>query len=755
MTTRQVTSVNPRLRVTLFFLFFVSGFCGLLYQVVWMRLAFSAFGIIPPVLSIVISVFMLGLFLGSTLAGNWVRFLTGRLGVSAVYLYAIAELTIAAGAFLVPLLFRWGNSALLNFGGSHSYSYLALSGVFLGLSILPWCIMMGATYPLMVAFLKERSREIDHFSFLYLANVMGAMAGTVLSGFVLIEWLGFQNTLAIAGVLNILIAVLSLSLGQKASSTEISQLENKSTIAPAFQKTFSSRMALFVLFCTGFLSMAMEVIWTRAFTPVLKTQVYSFSALLCVYLFATAVGSALYRRDLKRNKRIDSLVLVGCLALASFLPIVLNDPRWLPSLLLRVFASLLSIVPISGLLGYLTPRIIDEWTDGDPKKVGTAYAFNMLGCIVGPLVAAYLLLPYFGVRECLVMAALPFVAFLFLQTRTISFSSLAFRLASVSLCALSAFYSWSYEESYYTYGSRVEIRRDATATVMSVERGTDKALSVNGVSMTSLTPVTKVMAHLPLGLLQHKPESALMICFGMGTTFRSLNSWDIDVTAVELVPSVAEAFPFYFSDAREQATRPRSKIVIDDGRRYLMRTSDKFDVITIDPPPPVEAASSSLLYSEEFYALAKSRLKTGGILQQWFPGGEDRIRDAVFTSTLRSFRYVRAFVGIEGWGYHLLASDSPIPQLNVHEFLARLPAKAQADLVEWIPNGNVEKYASLMLSLERDPKLIPTFANVSVNDDKPFNEYFLMRRLFSNEKKGSLQERLFPGSWVQYATVPR
>src|SRR6185437_834511 len=99
-------------------------------------------------------------------------------------------------------------------------------------------------------------------------------------------------------------------------------------------------------------------------------------------------------------------------------------------------------------------------------------------------------------------------------------------------------------------------------------------------------------------------------------------TWDVKTTAVELVPSVKKAFGYYHADAESVLKNPLGLIVIDDGRRFLKRTSDMFDVVTIDPPPPVEAAGSSLLYSTEFYQLLQKRLSPGGILQQWFPGGE-------------------------------------------------------------------------------------------------------------------------------------
>src|SRR5882762_2734454 len=83
----------------LFFLFFLSGVSSLVYQVVWTRMAFASFGIITPVLSVVLSVFMLGLAIGSWAGGRWILMLTRKTGISAVLFYAGIELVIGIGAF--------------------------------------------------------------------------------------------------------------------------------------------------------------------------------------------------------------------------------------------------------------------------------------------------------------------------------------------------------------------------------------------------------------------------------------------------------------------------------------------------------------------------------------------------------------------------------------------------------------------------------------------------------------------------------
>jgi hypothetical protein len=172
----------------------------------------------------------------------------------------------------------------------------------------------------------------------------------------------------------------------------------------------------------------------------------------------------------------------------------------------------------------------------------------------------------------------------------------------------------------------------------------------------------------------------------------------------------------------------RGKIVIDDGRRFLMRTREKFDVITIDPPPPVEAAGSSLLYSRDFYEVAKSRLKEGGILHQWIPGGEQTIIKAVTQAIVDAFPYVRVYVSIEGGGIHYLASMTPIETPTIETLVKRIPPRARSDMLEWFP-FRLEYILGTMLKKEINISLILDEDNkIMITDDRPINEYFKLRR---------------------------
>ncbi len=620
-------------------------------------------------------------------------------------------------------------------GEIDSLSYLALSGVILALALLPACIAMGATFPLMLAFTRTTPLAQGHrFSFLYLGNVLGASVGAAAAPLVLIEAFGFRGALWCAAFVNFVIAAVSVWLGMRYPYRDTigpgsaAGPDVRAGVSASHSTAVPVSLALPILFITGFSSMAMEVIWTRTFTPVLGTYVYSFAGLLFVYLWATWLGSWVYRRHVAAGRIVPTARLIALLTMTSLLPIVMNDVRlgWHVKAM-----ALASIFPFCALLGYLTPRLIDEYSQDDPTRAGRAYAINVIGCVLGPLAAGYLLLPSLGARIGLVVLALPFAVLLSIVWRSPALGApwrTVAAVATAGLVAVSTLVNVGYEDG--PPGVTTEIRRDHTATVVSYGEGMGKQLLVNGIGITSLTPITKVMAHMPLAFHGHA-TSVAVICFGMGTTFRSALSWDVQTTAVDLARSVPAAFPYYFEDAPTLMSHPKGRIVVDDGRRYLHRTSERFDIITIDPPPPLEAAGSSLLYSTDFYELLKARLNPGGLVQQWSPGGDALIDNAIARSIVESFDYVVAFRSIEDVGTHFTASMSPIQVPDAEEFVSRLPAAARRDLVEWASGErrDVRTFAKDVLRRRLDVEsLLVNDPRVIVTDDRPFNEYYLVRR---------------------------
>jgi predicted membrane-bound spermidine synthase len=710
-----------------FFIFFlVSGFCSLVYQLVWLRIAMAQFGVTTPMVSVVLSVFMAGLAVGSWGAG-WLAARHPSAPASLpLRLYAACETWIGLGAAIAPRVLAIGHGQLAQAGTADwgSGSYHAASAAWVTLALLPFCIAMGATFPLALWAIRRAVplASPGSFSYLYVANVVGAILGTTLSAFVLIEVLGFQGTLGLTAAANAAIAggalLFSLRVDRQPSGEVPAPVESRP----------GDGLLLLALFSTGLASMAMEVVWVRQFTAFLGTVVYAFALILTVYLLGTLLGSKLYRSLGARAERWLPGVWAW-LGLLSLLPLLAVDPR-LPvprTLLGGELRLLLGIGPFCAALGFLTPLLVDRWSAGEPRRAGLAYGLNVLGCILGPLLAGFLLVPVLGERWalCLLAAGLSAMAWLLAGTARLALQgSLAAGLVVLV-----------FTRDFETLFEKRVVLRDSTATVVATGDGMARKLLVNGVGMTSLTPITKLMVHLPAAALSTPPRRGLVICFGMGTSFRSMLSWRAETVSVELVPSVPKLFGFFHGDAERQLADPLAHVVIDDGRRYLERTRDSFDLVVVDPPPPIEAAGSSLLYSVEFYDAVKRRLRPGGILQAWLPYGDamnmaDPVTVAAVTRALQQrFPYLRVFGSIEGWGVHLLASDAPIEGLTPRLLASRLPPAAAADLLEWGPAATAEAQFAQLLEREVDPAVLAAVRVPAISDDRPINEYFLLRRL--------------------------
>ena len=572
---------------------------------------------------------------------------------------------------------------------------------------------------------------------MYATNTAGAVLGTLGTVFVFVEVLGFNRTLCLAALLNFLIAISAIIISKHSAQSII-------TLTPiSSDDSFSKQLRYWIiLFVIGFCSIAMEVVWTRSFVVILGSLVYSFATLLAIYLFSNWLGATIYCIDAKYNKSRSISSIMFLATICACLPILTSDPLIFKPLQTTLFSPWInwlvpfSISPFAAVLGYLTPCLVNKISQGDPAKAGKAYAANIMGCVLGPLCAGYLLLPIFGTRSALILLTV-LLGILAVNTVLQTF------VLGIFLILISIFCSTSWEEGgSYDWASDVVMHRDYAATTLSLNNHGCKWLFVNGQGMTSLNTICKWMAHLPAVFHDGPPKSVLVICFGMGTSFRSALTWDSKVTVAELVPGVRDSFSYYHSDAAEVLKNPNGRIVIDDGRRFLRRTDEKYDVILLDPPPPQESAGSSLLYTTEFYKLIKEHLRTGGILNAW-SGNRDDIPyvRSFMRSIAEEFPYTRVYGSMEPntthWGYHVLCSESPIPDLTVDQFIARMPVKAKNDLVEWLPgqrNKSLKWTVSDVLSQQIPiEQLMVADKAYIITDDHPFNEYFHLRRTIGNQ----------------------
>jgi len=198
---------------------------------------------------------------------------------------------------------------------------------------------------------------------------------------------------------------------------------------------------------------------------------------------------------------------------------------------------------------------------------------------------------------------------------------------------------------------------------------------------------------------------------------------------------VPKMFTYFHPGSGALLTSPRAHIVIDDGRRFLDRSSEKFDAVIIDPPPPIEAAGSSLLYSREFYLAVRDHLSPGGIVQQWLFQGDAVDKAAATRALMEVFPYVRVYRPLDDTpGLHLFASMQPIPERTAAELVAHMPRAAVADMMEWGPAKTPEQEFDLMLSRPISPEelIVLSPKTPALADDRPFNEYDRLRTRLRN-----------------------
>lgn len=698
-------------------IFLLSGAAALVYQVIWARWLGLVFGNTTTSISIILGAFMLGLALGSWAAGSVVRRLA-----SPMRAYAILELGIGAFALAFPLATA---------GLGHLYGAVAsaesTAAVTIGwrvalafvLLLVPTS-MMGATLPLLTEHFRRDPRHgrVWRAGVLYACNTIGAAVGVIAAGFVGIELLGVRTTTIAAAGLNLLVAAIGFALARQGARGPAAPAPVASTRA---RTSFAAGTALLALGLSGGLALGSEVLWTRTLQLVIGNSTYAFATILVVYLVGVALGSAAFSGVVKRSKRLESWLVVLLLGMGVWTLLAAEGFGLLQSLAaardqetigarlgfyLQAAALLLPLAFLSGCMFPAGTRLLEpDADDASGEQVARAYAWNTIGAVVGSLVAGFVVAAHFDFFQAVDLLAAGY-ALAAVTVGALFLRSGGLRLAAAAVVLLLAFglatYGFTQARDRNRFARGIEYAnpelevvfhrpglQGVTTAIRRQGEASASLLLVNGQGMTLKLTDTKLMAHLPM-LVHPDPRRVLVICFGMGTTFRSALSYGAEVTAVELVPEVLEAFPVFFADAAAVRRDPNGRLVVTDGRNFLELTRERFDVISVDPPPPVDAAGVTNLYSREFVALARERLAPGGVFAHWipFPGGgvKDVHTMRMLLATIAAeFDHVLAAPALNGVGVHVLASDRPI-DVDLPAIAERIAAPAvAADLAEWQP----------------------------------------------------------------------
>lgn len=676
-------------------LFILSGATGLVYQIVWFKYLSLFLGNTTYAQTIVLATFMGGLSLGAALWGR-----TADRLKRPVMLYGILELVISFYCFFFPeintvvreLFYSTAASMGLAIG---SPSLLALKFAASALMLLVPTILMGGTLPILVKGITSRIEESGNtVALLYFLNSFGAVAGSLMGGFILVRLVGLEGSITSTAVLNAGIAFIALFLSLQHYELSGEKREEREE-EPA--QTFTPRqvrIAVAAAGVSGAASMMYEVTWVRMLTPVFGSSTYSFSLMLVAFISGITLGSLIVSKYIGRMKNV-----FGFLAAAQFgvvvsmllsLPLYGRIPYlfWnagtyltrsdatYPLYLLFQFLFCFAVMFVPTVfLGMTLPaaaRIAARSMHTLGRTVGNVFSVNTVGTVLGSLGAGLVLIPLIGLRHtvetALALNALTGVLVLWadgLRTRMRKLAMSGSVLAAAALYLLTAadwnqlmFYSGvfrmivkedvrppkNYDEFLLRTTSKTDLyyKEGASATVGVVRAAAagveQNVLLINGKSDASSVgdlPTQILLAQLPM-TLHPRPDTALIIGFGSGVTAGSVLTHDVKLAdCVEISPEVVEASA-HFNDVNNRPLEdPRLRLHIEDARAFLRLSPHRYDVIISEPSNPWIAGIGTL-YSEEFFRECRGKLRPEGLMVQWFHLYE--IDDAIFQLVLRTFQ---------------------------------------------------------------------------------------------------------------------
>ena len=752
-------------------IFVMSGAAGLIYEIVWSRQLVLVFGNTSQAVSAILTGFFGGMAIGGAIGGP----VADRVR-SPLRLYGLIEIALVAIVLATPVTFDLLHEVYRGAYGELSGSPQLVTLIRLGLAFLamgPATILMGATLPTLTRHLTRDVHLSAAFGRLYAANTFGAIVGTLLAGLILIELLGLSGALivgascsAVAGVLALILARGSSVVG--APSRRVDHADSGRTTQDANRV----RLALAIAFASGLTSLGYQVLWTRLLASGTGNSTYVFTLILGVFLYGTAVGAVIFstfRRRIGDPVRLlaATQVLVAILALGGLWLCVgasrLFDPSRPLETMQLLFPLVVGVVfPATIVMGLTFPASSALLSGGDGRvgaRSGTLVAVNTIGAIVGSFLVPFVVVPIVGSPVAIALLALVNAAIGLALAATLRGrwrrTTRSIALAAATLYALVAIAVAApggivhpAEASIASRGGTVfESREDEIAAVQAGQVHFTPELWVSGTSMTLLTVDAKLMPLLPL-IARPEAESALIVAFGMGSSFRTALIAGLRSDAVELVPSVPELFHWFYRDAPAVLADPGGRVIVADGRNYLELTDQRYDIIVTDPPPPIESAGASVISSLEYYATGRNRLRPAGVMMQWLPWGSSV--DG-FRAHLRSFAAVYPEVLVvfapAGHGVFMLGSTSPVrldPD-DVRRVLARPGVLDDLSSAYDAPVDTTDDWVRLLGELSwLSGDEVDAFVGDGplVTDDRPLPEYFLLRHLFGPISPPATEERL-------------
>jgi spermidine synthase len=664
-------------------LFFLSGVGGLVLEVIWLRLLRELFGVTAHAVSVVLAAYLGGLALGAWKMGR-----RADRTADPLRLYGLLEVGVGLSSLLGLAVVKLAEPIHLLAASRLAPDSLLLLGLRLLIAlavVLPPTFLMGGTLPalsrLRVRELASAGREL---SWLYMVNSAGAVVGTLAAGFYLVGAMGVHRTFGAVVVLDLAVGVAALVLARQARPAEPAPAA--AVVAPDPGATDLGLLVAIGL--SGFVSLALEVVWTRVLILVVGTSTYAFSTMLCVFLTGITLGGLLCSRFVDRVAQprrlfgwlqvgiaaatLATVPLLGALVSSGQLWLAGLEHHWLAAVLGRfVLAFAVLIVPTTliGISFPLAVRIGARSLDGVGTEVGRVQGANILGNVAGSLVGGFLLIPVAGLQRGVLLLALLNLAaagWALFPTREARRQRRAWLRAAPVALGLAAFALLVAQYQPQPFGSLEESGDDQllfyqeglVSTVKVVRRASDGrqlVMLVDGVrigqSSAGIDFKQQVLAHLPFLLLEQPVKQVLSIGLGTGVLSGEVAAKPgvERVESVELSDSVVAGAHFFGVWNHDLWHNPTSRVIVDDGVAYLRRSGEKYDAIISDGKSRLGHVGNAAFFSEEFYRDARDHLAPGGVMLQWMPLEEvpDELRIML-----------RTFFSVFAHGYLWVAQDS-------------------------------------------------------------------------------------------------
>jgi spermidine synthase len=603
----------------------LSGAAGLIAEVCWIRRAALAFGSTLDAFSTVLAVFFLGLALGGVCFGEW-----SQRSARPLRAYALLEIALAVLILATAPLFNIAESlyGALYRADPAAPALHAARAALIGLVVLAPALLMGGTLPLICRQFVARAAGVgSDVAFLYAVNTLGAAAGALLCGFVLLPSLGMRLALLVAAALDLLAGLLAAAIGWR----QRAPIADVSAPSPVGRRSLDPPRALpavaLLFFCTGFVALGNEVLWTRFMALLTPSTVLTYTITLAVVLVGIVVGTVAIAPVADRTG--TRARLFGALQVAnglSGLAVLLLPPGVWQSASAWWTHALLLLLPaaFSGAAFPLAVRMVVS----DPRLagagVGRMAAANTLGGIAGALLVGFVSLPRLGLQNSLLVTTGVSVAagcatwWWLERSARVGRRAIAIAVCVGAWLALPRLLATHIPQDLLAAPHElVDYREGREANLAVISRQGTLQLEADRWWQGQDRKTHQVLAaHVPL-LLHPAPRRVLVVGVGAGQTPASALTHSIErLDCVDIEPAVFDLVRARFDHA--WMDDPRVHLLREDGRSYLAHTAARYDVIALEVGQPSRPGVANF-YSADFYALARQRLEPGGILSQFVP----------------------------------------------------------------------------------------------------------------------------------------